>query len=120
MMKPLETFVQELPELCHTNNAITIVGRYCLNPDYVFRNIIIHDSIHYITEYGFDNDSELEVAKIEMVYDIGAYSYRLADRAYHELKGIPLQDPSILKICTLDKILETADLLEDHIRKYHL
>lgn len=120
MMKPLETFVQEMPTFCHPNKVIEIAGRYCLSPDHVFKSMVIHDALHYITEYGFDNDSELEVAKIEMVYDIGAYSYRLADRAYHELKGIPLKDPSILEVCTLDKILETADLLEDHIRKYHL
>lgn len=108
---PQKFKIDDVPELVPNNDIDDII---------IYSHMMIHDAIHYITEYNFDHGDELEVAKIEIHYDIGAYYYRKNDHAYEILLNQELQDPQILKECTLPKILDVARELIICLNEYEL
>jgi hypothetical protein len=109
-MKTIKQFVDLLPEKFTIDDVPRIVPVRAIDDDYtIYSHMMIHDAIHYITEYETDPASEIEVAKIEIYYGVGAYAYRKNDEAYIELLNVELQDPTILKTCTLPKILDVAE-----------
>jgi hypothetical protein len=108
-MKTIKQFVDSLPDK-FTIDDVPVVAPNNLMDDYAtYAHMMIHDAIHYITEYETDPASEIEVAKIEIYYGVGAYAYRKNDEAYVRLLNSELQDPTTLKTCTLPKILDVAE-----------
>lgn len=108
-MKTIKQFVDSLPQKFKIDDVPELVPLRTVGDEIIYTHIMIHDAIHYITEYETDPASEIEVAKIEMYYNVGSYTYRKHEKAYTRLLHCELQDPTILKTCTLPKILDTAE-----------